>query len=70
MPKSTYENKLNPIIDLPQFKPYTAKRSNAKHPVYKEEERVYGVLNELKKKGKLSEELFNELKPTGSQPSF
>ena len=68
MPQSTYENKLNPIIDLPQFTPYVVKRSNAKHPVIKEEERVNAVLNELRKKGKISERLFNELKATGSQP--
>ena len=68
MPKSTYEQKLNPIIDLPQFQKIDPKRKNAKHPVLKEEERVVNVLNDLKKNGHISEKLYNKLKPTGSQP--
>ena len=67
MPRTTYEQKLDPIIQLPQFKKYVDNRKNAKHPILKEEERVVEVLNNLKKEGKISEDLFKELKPTGSQ---
>ena len=68
MPKQTYEQKLNPILNLPQFEKYRDKRKNAKSPVWKEEERVMEVLNRLKRDGKISDELFNDIKPVGSQP--
>ena len=68
MPKTTYEKKLNPIINLPQFQKHVEKRMNAKSPVLKEEERVCQVLTKLKKEGKISDSLFDELKPTGIQP--
>ena len=68
MPKTTYEKKLNPIINLPQFQKHVEKRMNAKSPVLKEEERVCQALTKLKKEGKISNSLFDELKPVGSQP--
>ena len=68
MPRDVYEQKLNPIINLPQFEKLEDKRKNAKHPVLKEEERVCEVLNVLKRDGKISDELYTELKPVGSQP--
>ena len=68
MPKTTYEKKLNPIINLPQFQKHVEKRVNAKSPVLKEEERVCQVLTKLRKEGKISNSLFDELKPVGSQP--
>ena len=67
MPKQTYEEKLNPILQLPQFEKYCDKRKNAKSPVFKEEERVMSALKDLKREGKISEQLFNEIKPVGSQ---
>ena len=67
MPRETYEQKLEPIINLPQFKKYVDTRKNAKHPILKEEERVTERLNKMKKDGKISEKLFDELKPVGSQ---
>ena len=53
---------------MPQFQKHVDKRMNAKNPVLKEEERVCQVLTKLKKEGKISDSLFDELKPTGSQP--
>ena len=67
MPRETYEKKLEPIINLPQFEKYVDGRKNAKHPILKEEDRVTDVLRNLKNDGKISETLFNELKPVGSQ---
>ena len=67
MPRETYEKKLEPIINLPQFEQYVDNRKNAKHPVLKEEERVTEVLRKLKNDGKISEQMFTELKPVGSQ---
>ena len=68
MPRATYEKKLNPIINLPQFEKHVDKRINAKNPVMKEEERVCQILSDLKKENKISNELYEELKPVGSQP--
>ena len=68
MHRQNYNSKLDPIIDLPQFIKVEEKRKNAKHPILKEEDRVVSVLMDLKKKGKISEELLSELRPTGSQP--
>ena len=67
MPRKSYEDKLNPIINLPQFQKYEVKRKNAKHPVLKEEERVIETLSKLKKEGKIDEEMYKSLKPVGSQ---
>ena len=39
------------------------------HPLLKEEERVSDILIELRKNKKICEELYNQLKPTGSQPA-
>ena len=49
MKKETYENKMNTIINLPQFEKVEKKRKNAKHPVLKEEERIIDILQDLKK---------------------
>ena len=48
MPRSVYEDKFKPIIELPQFEKLYDKRKNAKHPILKEEGRVCKVLNVLK----------------------
>ena len=66
MPRASYEKRLDPIIELPQFQRYEAKRKNAKHPVLKEEERIVGILNQLKSEEKISEDLYKSLKPVGS----
>ena len=68
MTQKLYEQKLDPIIDLPQFQKIEEKRKNAKQPVLKEEDRVVNALSDLKKKGKISEALYAELRPSGSQP--
>ena len=56
------------ILNLPQFEKVVVTRKNAKDCVLKEEERVIRELSQLKKEGKVSEELFEQLRPTGSQP--
>ena len=68
MKKSTYDRKLAEIYNLPQFEKYKPPRKNAKNLILKEEEIVCEALEELKKENKISEKLFNKLKPIGSQP--
>ena len=65
---STYNSKMNTITGLPQFQKVVKTRKNEKHPVLKEEERIVSTLKALKDQGKISETLFNKLKPRGSQP--
>ena len=67
--KKEYHHKLNKIINLPQFQKLETRRKNAKHPVFKEEERVKDILTKLRKKQKISEELYHTMKPRGSQPA-
>jgi len=64
----TYNNKLNDIIQLPQFEKVCPKRKNEKYPIPKEEERVTSLLKKLKDRNKITDTLFDKLKPTGSQP--
>ena len=68
MPRLVYENKLSPILNLKQFQKVEVKRKNAKNPIVKEEERIIEILKQLKSENKISEELYNSLKPVGSQP--
>ena len=60
-----YSSKLKDIIQLPQFEKVQPKRNNEKHPVLKEE---VASLKKLKESNKISESIYNSLKPTGSQP--
>ena len=60
--------KLNDIVQLPQFEKVLSKRKNEKNPILKEEERVTTVLKRLLEENKISEALYNRLKPIGSQP--
>ena len=69
MGKKTYESKMNSIINLPQFEKVVKNRKNAKHPILKEEERVISILKNLKESGDISDELFQRMKPIGSQPA-
>ena len=69
MSKDSYNKKMDKLIKLPQFKKLEKGRSNAKNPILKEEERVLNTLKDLKKKGKISENLFDKMKPVGSQPA-
>ena len=69
MKKTTYNNKMEAIINLPQFDKMERKRKNEKHPVLKEEERIVNILKVLKEEGKISEELYETLRPRGSQPA-
>ena len=65
----TYNEKLRAILDLPQFEKVAKQRKNEKNPILKEEERVVEFLKNLLENGKLSSELFKDLKPIGSQPA-
>ena len=67
MHKDAYTEKLNDIINLPQFDKVVPKRKNEKHPVLKEEDRVLSLLKKLRKDNKITESLFAKLKPCGSQ---
>ena len=69
MKRQTYEAKLSEILSLPQFVKEKQTRKNAKHPVIKEHERICSSLLDLNKKGKIDDELYEKLKPTGSQPA-
>ena len=39
------------------------------HPLLKEEQRVSEILTQMRKDGKIDEELYNQLSPSGSQPA-
>ena len=69
MHKETYHNKMDSIISLPQFEKWIPPRKNAMHPLLKEEQRITDTLSELYKNQKISEDLFNKLRPSGSQPA-
>ena len=69
MREKEYNARLELITNLPQFKALEQNRKNAKHPVLKEEERITGILKDLKKKEKIDEELYTALKPRGSKPA-
>ena len=63
-----YSSKLNDIIQLPQFEKVQLERKSEKHTTLKEEERIVTALKKLKESSKVSESIYNILKPTGSQP--
>ena len=65
---SMYQEKMNDILQLPQFTKVVSTRKNAKDPILKEEERIIDVLKTLGESGDLSKSLIEALKPTGSQP--
>ena len=69
MSKEDYCAKMDKLINLPQFQKVKKVRSNEKSPILKEEERITNILKELKNEGKIDENLFNRMKPTGSQPA-
>ena len=68
MKSETYNEKLNDILSLPQFKKVLPTRKNEKNPILKEEQRITTLLEQLKKQNKISNKLFYKLKPIGSQP--
>lgn len=63
MKKEAYEEKLLAILQLEQFEKIVDTRKNAKHAIFKEEERVVGVLKELKNQGKIDEVTFERMLP-------
>ena len=56
------------ILTLSQFEKIENRRKNAKDCILKEEEKIENTLKKLKDNGKISEKLFEDLKPMGSQP--
>ena len=68
MKKEQYHEKMNNIISLPQFEKVVKPRRNARDSVFKEEDRILEKLESLLKENHISQELFERLKPTGSQP--
>ena len=69
MKKEKYQEKLDTIISLPQFAKLEVTRKNAKNPFIKEEERIVEELKEMLNSGQISQQLFEEIKPSGSQPA-
>ena len=69
MKKDVYHQKLDAIISLPQFEKVNQLRKNAKHPLLKEEERIINILKSLRKEDKIDKDLYDKLKPIGSQPA-
>ena len=69
MHKETYNAKMDSIIALPQFKKWVKPRKNAMNPLLKEEQRVTDILSELHDNHKIDTEMFEKLRPTGSQPA-
>ena len=70
MKADIYNDKLTEILNLPQFEKLMSKRKNEKHPVLKEEERIISLLKVLRDDGKISNLLYDKLKPIGSQPKI
>ena len=60
---------MSTILQLPQFEAVSQTRKNAKHPVFKEEERVRNKLKELREQNKIDENIYNKMWPVGSQPA-
>ena len=69
MKRQVYNQKLDNIINLPQFQKVLPKRKNEKNPILKEEERILALLKSLKNENKITESLFLKMKPIGSQPA-
>ena len=69
MKTETYHDKMNTIIQLPQFQKIVKLRKNAKHPVLKEEERIIDILKTMKEQNQISELMYERLRPSGSQPA-
>ena len=70
MKAEIYNSKLDDIINLPQFEKEQPKRKNEKHPVMKEEELIIQDLKTLLEEKKIKSNLFDEIKPLGSQSQF
>ena len=63
MKKEAYERKLSAILQLRQFEKVVDSRENAKHPSFKEEERVIEKLRELKEQQKIDDTTYNRMVP-------
>ena len=69
MSVDTYQEKMDTILNLPQFEKLVITRKNAKNPIIKEQERVTAVLKEMKDDKRISDTLYEKLRPVGSQPA-
>ena len=68
MTVDTYKKKMDKLINLPQFTKYEKPRKNAKHPIIGEEDRINVILKDLCDSGKISKEMYDDLRSTGHQP--
>ena len=64
----SYREKMDNILKLTQFEKINVTRKNAKNPIIKEEERVCSILKKMKEENKITEKLYDKLRPVGSQP--
>ena len=69
MKQETYKSKLDDILQLPQFEKLRKERKNALDPTLKEEERIDEALKRLLNEEKIDKNLYQKLKPKGSQPA-
>ena len=69
MKRSVYNQKIDAILQLPQFEKWVKPRKNAIHPLLKEEERIVKALKDLRDTGKIDRALYRKCKPRGSQPA-
>ena len=68
MKRQDYEQKLDKIINLPQFLKLEKPRSNAVPFIMKEEEDIIELLEDLLAKQEISQKAFDMMKPVGSKP--
>ena len=68
MKVDSYKKKLDDILKLDQFRKETKPRKNSLDLILKEEERINEELSLLNDTGKISDELFEQLKSRGGQP--
>lgn len=69
MNRSTFNKKLDAILQLKQFEKVTKKRENEMNPILKEEDRIVKKLKLLLENGKIDEALFKKRKPVGAGPA-
>ena len=67
MKRSTYNEKMDDLCELPQFQRLGKERINAKQYVIREQERFNKVLLELKKKEEISEQQCQDNRSCGAQ---
>ena len=69
MSVDAYKEKMDTILNLPQFEKMSITRKNAQNPIIKEEKRITDILKEMKEDNRISQTLYDKLRPVGSQPA-